>query len=335
MGSPETTRSIGLLATGGTIAVAPPTTGNQDHVGVAALTPPAPGLPERIEVVPRDVLGRSSRQLTADDLWTLATAVDEEIAAGRDGVVITHGTDTLEETAYALALLVEPRVPVVITGAMRSPHHSGPDGPANVRAALVAAADPSLAPYGPVVVFQDEVHVARLVTKMHSARVAAFASPAAGPVGFVAEDEVELLLGPAPGTDRLPRSNPPTARIALVHAATGVDGSAADALTSDPGTADGVVVAALGAGHVSPSLGAALVRLARAGTPVVITSRCPDGALLRETYSGAGSEVDLRRSGLHFASTLSAPKARLRLLFGLSAGIQLDELFPTRRPGRG
>lgn len=332
MGPPEATRSIGLLATGGTIAVAPPTSGNQMHVGVAALTPPAPDLPEWIDVAPRDVLGRSSRQLTADDLWTLATAVDEEIAAGRDGIVVTHGTDTLEETAYALGLLVEPRVPVVITGAMRSPHHSGPDGPANVRAALVAAADPSLAPYGPVVVFQDEVHVARLVTKMHSARVAAFASPAAGPVGFVAEDQVDLLLGPAPGTDRLPRSSPPTARVGLIQAATGVDGSAADALASD--SVDGVVVAALGAGHVSPSLGASLVRLAQAGTPVVVTSRCPDGALLCETYGGAGSEMDLRRSGLHFASTLSAPKARLRLLFGLSAGIPLDELFPTRKPAR-
>ncbi len=334
MASPEATRSIGLLATGGTIAAAPPSTGDQNHVGVAALTPHPHDRPEWIDVVPRDVLGRSSRQLTADDLWTLATAVEEEIAAGRDGVVITHGTDTLEETAYALALLVEPKVPVVITGAMRSPHHSGPDGPANVRAALVAAADPSLAPYGPVVVFQDEVHVARLVTKMHSTRVAAFASPAAGPVGFVAEDQLELLLGPAPGTDRLPRSSPPTARVGLIQAATGVDGSAADALASDSGSLDGVVVAALGAGHVSPSLGASLVRLAEAGTPVVVTSRCADGALLCETYAGAGSETDLRRSGLHFASTLSAPKARLRLLFGLSAGIPLNELLPTRRPVR-
>lgn len=317
-------RSIGLIATGGTISVAPPSADSQQHQGVGALTPPQDDRPEGIDVFPRDALSLSSRRMTPDDLWTLAGVVNEEIAAGRDGVVVTHGTDTLEETVYALGLLVDTRVPVVVTGAMRSPHLAGPDGPANVRAAIVAAADPKLAPYGPTVVFQDEVHVARLVTKMHSARVAAFGSPAAGPVGFVAEDRLELLLGPAPGTDLLPRSSPPTTRVGILHVATGIDGSVAGAIASD---VDALVVAALGAGHVSPSLGAALVRLAEAGKPVVITSRCPDGALLRNTYGGAGSETELRRAGLHFAGTLSAPKARLRALFGLSAGIPADELF--------
>lgn len=332
MASRRPTSSISLIATGGTISVEPPSVRSQDHAGVEALAPPEQHRPEWIDVVPRDALGLSSRQLTTDDLWALATTVADEIAAGRDGVVVTHGTDTLEETAYALALLVDTPVPVVLTGAMRSPHLSGPDGPANVRAALAAAADPRLARYGPTVVFQDEVHVARLVTKMHSTRVAAFGSPSAGPVGFVAEDRLELLLGPTPDSELLPSSRPPAARVGLIQAATGIDGSVADALSTAEGPVDGIVVAALGAGHVSPSLGASLARLAQAGTPVVVTSRCPDGAVLSETYGGAGSEMDLRRSGLHFAGTLSAPKARLRLLFGLSAGIPVDELFPTRRP---
>ncbi|GAA1210469.1 asparaginase [Prauserella alba] len=322
-------RSVALIAAGGTIAVTPPSGDVQEHRGVADLTPPPGDRPAGVEVVPRDALGLSSRRMTADDLWTLASAVDDEIAAGRDGVVVTHGTDTLEETAYTLSLLVDTTVPVAITGAMRSPHHSGPDGPANIRAALAAAADPALAPYGPVVVFQDEVHVAGLVTKTHSARVAAFGSPAAGPVGFVAEDRLELLLGPPPVTALLPRRAAPSVQVGLVYAATGIDGSAVETLSSD---SDAVVVGALGAGHVSPSLGAALVECAEAGKPVVITSRCPDGALLTNTYGGAGSEQELRRAGLHFAGTLSAPKARLRLLFGLSAGVPVGELFPTRRP---
>ncbi|MGP4017742.1 asparaginase [Saccharopolyspora sp. 5N708] len=323
-------RSISLIATGGTISVAPSPAGAQAHHGVRAL--PTEQLPTGIEVHPRDVFRRSSRQLTLDDLWTLAAAVTEEIAAGRDGVVLTHGTDTLEETAYALGLLVETRVPVVVTGAMRAPHLAGPDGPANLRAAVCAAANPALARYGPVVVFQDEVHVARLVTKTHSARVAAFSSPAAGPVGFVAEDELELLLGPPPGSDLLPDRSPPTCRIGMVHAATGVDGSAADTVSSD---VDGLVVAALGAGHVAPSLGEALIRIAGSGKAVVVASRCPDGALLAHTYGGAGSETELRRAGLLFAGMLSPVKARLRLAFGLSAGISADELFPTRRPPQG
>ncbi|MBK1787560.1 asparaginase [Prauserella cavernicola] len=325
-------RSIALIATGGTISVAPPTADAQRHDGAGALTPHADASPEGIDVVPRDALSSSSRRMTPGDLWTLATAVTEEIAHGRDGVVVTHGTDTLEETVYALGLLVDTRVPVVLTGAMRSPHLAGPDGPANVRAALVAAADPALARYGPTVVFQDEVHVARLVTKLHSTRVAAFGSPAAGPVGFVAEDRLELLLGPPPGTDLLARTGPPRTRVGLLHAATGIDGSAAGTIASD---VDALVVAALGAGHVSPSLGEALVRIADAGKPVVITSRCPDGALLSHTYGGAGSETELRRAGLHFAGMLSAPKARLRTLFGLSAGIPAGDLFPaSARPAR-
>ncbi|WP_020495721.1 asparaginase [Sciscionella marina] len=324
-----TRRSIGLIATGGTISVAPPSAEEQQHRGVEALTLARSDRPAGIEVFPRDALGLSSRRMTPGDLWTLAAAVGDEMSADRDGVVLTHGTDTLEETVYALGLLVETTAPVVVTGAMRSPHLAGPDGPANLHAALVAAADPRLASYGPVVVFQDEVHVAKLVTKMHSTRVAAFGSPAAGPVGFVAEDRLELLLGPPPGTDLLPRSGPPSARVGLVHAATGVDGSTVDSIASD---VDAVVVAALGAGHVSPALGTALVRLADSGKPVVVTSRCPDAALLRHTYDGAGSETDLRRAGLYFAGLLSAPKARLRLLFGLSAGIPARELFPDRRP---
>jgi L-asparaginase len=319
------TRSIGLIATGGTISVVPSTAGARGHSGADALAPGASALPDGIEVHAEDVLRRSSRAMSLDDLWTLADAVRAAIAAGRDGVVVTHGTDTLEETAYALSLLVQTTVPVVVTGAMRAPHLAGPDGPANVRAALVAAAQPDMAAYGPVVVFADEVHVARLVTKMHSTRVAAFASPAAGPVGSVVEDRLELLLGPPPVPDRLPRTAPPDRRVAIVAAATGVDGALVDAAAAD---LDGVVVAALGGGHVSPALGESLIRVAGSGRPVVVTSRCPDGALLARTYGGAGSEIELREAGLHFAAYLTPEKARLRLAFGLSAGIPGEELFP-------
>jgi L-asparaginase len=319
------TRSVSLVATGGTIAAIASESGAREHRGADALAPADGAMPAGIEVHPRDVLCRSSRAITLDDLWTLAQAVRAEIAAGRDGVVVTHGTDTLEETVYALSLLVETTVPVVVTGAMRAAHLTGPDGPANVRAALVAAAQPELAGYGPVVVFSDEVHVARLVTKMHGTRIAAFASPAAGPVGSVIEDELELLLGPPPTADRLPHTAAPDRRVAIVPTATDVDGT-----WLEPAAAqlDGVVVAALGGGHVSPALGDTLIRIAESGRPVVVTSRCPDGALLARTYGGAGSEIELRKAGLHFAGRLSAPKARLRLVFGLSAGIPADELFP-------
>lgn len=317
--------AISLLATGGTISVARSPSHEQGHDGARELEPPPGELPVGIDVYPRDVVRRSSRDVTLDDLWTLAQAVQNEIARGRDGVVVTHGTDTLEETAYALALLVETTVPVVVTGAMRAPHLAGPDGPANVRAALVAAASPNLAAYGPVVVFQDEVHVASLVTKTHSARVAAFTSPAAGPVGFVAEDHLVLLLGPPPTVDLLPHAEAPTKQVGLIPSATNIDGTAAEILAPH---FDGLVVAALGAGHVSGSLGGSLASIVGSGRPVVVASRCPDAALLTHTYTGSGSEMDLRRAGLLFANLLTPPKARLRLAFGLSAKTRAEELFP-------
>jgi L-asparaginase len=315
--------SVGLLGVGGTISVAPGERGAQPARGAEELLPPT-GVPAGIRVHPRDVLRLPSHTVTVDDLWLLVEEVRAEIAGGRDGVVITHGTDTLEETAYAMSLLVDTTVPVVLTGAMRAPHLAGPDGPANVAAALATAACPELAGYGPVVVFSDEIHVARLVTKMHSTRVDAFASPAAGPVGFVAEERVELLLGPPPRRDLLPSTAPPSRRVGLVWATTGIDGEQVAAYGAG---LDGLVVGALGAGHVSPALGEALVRFAESGRPVVVASRCPDGALLSHTYGGAGSEIELRRAGLLFANVLSPPKARLRLLFGLSAGLPADELF--------
>jgi L-asparaginase len=317
--------TVSLLGMGGTISTVPQAGGARAGRTAGDLVD---GLPVDARIRPRDVRTVSSRAVTPDDMWALAEAVREELASGVDGVVVSHGTDTIEETAYALALLVDTAAPVVLTGAMRGGHLPGADGPANLAAAVAAAADPRLAAYGPVVVFQDEIHVARLVTKAHSTRVAAFTSPAAGPVGFVAEGRVELLLGPPPVPDLLPSTAAPAARVELVWAATGAGDALVDAVA---GQADGLVVAGTGAGHLAPPFTAAVVRAVEAGTPVVLASRCVDGPQLRNTYGGVGSETYLFEAGLLPAGILSPVKARLRLLFGLSADAAPGELFPTRR----
>jgi L-asparaginase len=314
--------TVSLLGMGGTIATVPHPDGARAGRPAADLSD---ALPPGVQVRPRDVRTVSSRAVTPGDMWALAQAVREEIAGGADGVVVTHGTDTIEETAYALALLVDTRVPVVLTGAMRGGHLPGADGPANVAAAVAAAACPRMAAYGPVVVFQDEIHVARLVAKAHSTRVAAFGSPAAGPVGHVSEGRAHLLLGPPPVPDLLPETAPPRARVEALWAAAGTDGALVDALA---GTVDGLVVAGTGGGHLPPPFAEAAVRLAESGTPVVLASRCADGPQLRRTYGGTGSERHLLGAGLLPAGVLSPVKARLRLLFGLSAGIAAADLFP-------
>ncbi|MCG5215195.1 asparaginase [Streptosporangium soli] len=320
-----TRSTVSLLAMGGTIATARSAGGATPQRGAADLADMLGASP--VDIRASDVRTVSSRSVTPGDMWALAEAVRREIADGVDGVVITHGTDTLEETAYALALLVDTAVPVVVTGAMRAPHLPGADGQANLSAAVAAALHLPLARYGPVVVFQDEIHVARLVTKHHSTRVAAFTSPSAGPVGFVAENEVELLLGPPPAADLLSATAPPDRRVEIIMAVAGSDGRLVDAIAGDVAA---LVVAGVGAGHLPPALAEAVVRVARSNRPVVLASRCEDGPILRHTYSGPGSETHLLGEGLLASRTLSPAKARLRLIFGLSAGLPAEQLFRGR-----
>ena len=129
-----------------------------------------------------------SSSLAISDVFALAAAIRQQVAAGAAGVIVTQGTDTMEETAFLLDLLWDGDAPVVVTGAMRNPALAGPDGPANVLAAAYVAASPAARGRGCLVVFADEIHAARYVRKSHTTSVAAFTSPLAGPLGLVAED---------------------------------------------------------------------------------------------------------------------------------------------------
>ncbi|MGW6330917.1 asparaginase [Nocardia rhamnosiphila] len=321
-----TEQLLTVLGTGGTISTRPSAAGAVPRVTADELASSL-GV-ERIRS--RDVFTRSSREIGPGEAWILATAIQEEIDSGVTGVIVTHGTDTIEETAYALALLVEARVPVVLTGAMRAPHLPGADGPANLRAAASVAACPEVTRYGPVVVMHDEIHLAALVTKTHGVSVAAFTSPAAGPVGRIVENEPLLLLGPPNRTPLLARRAAPTQRVEVVHVSGGDDGLAVESAAQ---RCDGVVLAATGAGHVSGAVAAAAGRAVAAGVPVVFTSRCADGLTLADTYGGPGSETDLLRAGVIRSRFLGPAKARLRLLFGLSAGLDPHELFGSAEKG--
>jgi L-asparaginase len=314
---------ISLLATGGTISTKRSGAGAVPALDAEALAAATRQSGREVAISARNVLRMSSRGITPANMWDLATAVGEEIRGGSDGVVITHGTDTLEETAYALSLLVPTPVPVVLTGAMRVPGSPGEDGPANLAAAVAVAATPGFSAYGPVVVLQDEIHLARWVAKVHSTRVAAFGSPPAGPVGMVVEGRAVSFFGPPPSAC-LPRPAAPCKRVELLWSVAGSDGLVVDAIRD---RVDGLVVAGAGAGHVAPPLAEALVEASARGVAVVLASRCASAQVLRETYGGVGGELHLLASGLVSAGGLSAVKARLRLIFGLSAGLSPAELF--------
>lgn len=314
-----------LAALGGTISASPDDRGrNAPARSGADILRSVPAARDFVEVQVADVQRVPSRAVTPADMCALADSIRAGAAKGYDGIVVTHGTDTMEETAYALALQLDLDTPVVLTGAMRPGHEPGPDGPSNLMAALRVATTPKVASLGPVIVMHDEVHAARWATKMHTCRVAAFSSPAFGPVGYVVEGRVTLNSCSA-GRDYLGAPETLDRRVELVWVAAGSDGLLVEAAAA---AADGLVVAGAGGGHVPPEMAEALQEAVAGGLPVVLASRCVGGPVLEETYGGVGSETHLLEAGLLSAGALSPLKARLRLLTALALGMDPAEVFP-------
>lgn len=265
--------------------------------------------------------------LTLGDVIALADRIRAELRSGElDGVVVTQGTDTLEEVAFALDLLVGGPEPVVVTGAMRAAHLPGADGPANLIDAVSVAASTQFRGVGGLVVLGGEIHAARLVVKGHTQLPSAFASPSAGPVGWVAEGRPRLALRPAarPG---LELGEPlEAARVALLTVALGDDGTLVRAAAG--AGFDGMVIEALGGGHV-PAAALDAIDDALSAMPVVLSSRTQVGEVLRASYAFAGAEVDLLARGLLSSGWLGARKARMLLALLLS-----DRSAPKSAPER-
>jgi L-asparaginase len=318
------TRPVRLLAAGGTIAM----TGERAVPALDAgqLVAAIPQLGHVAGLEAENVLGLPGPQIGLPDALKLARRAAEVAAAGT-GVVITTGTDTLEELAVLCALLHDGSAPVVLTGANRPAGNPGADGPANLLDAVAVAGADGAAGLGTVVVFGGEVHDAMTVRKTDSTGPAAFASPVTGPLGRVIEGRLWLHARPA----RSPAGLSPETlshRVEIVTASLGDDGSL---LREVAQSADGVVVVAFGAGHLTPGMLEALVGAVAAG-PVLLTCRPERGSMLRATYGFEGAEPDLRASGAICVPFLSPVAARMTLLCAIGAGLNRDQMAAALAP---
>ena len=307
---------IALFALGGTIAMTGSGQGVRPELSAADLIAGVPGLEGIARLEPRSISALPSVDLGFGEIAALAQAVREAIIGGAEGVVITQGTDTLEESAFLLDLLLDVSQPVVVTGALRNPTLAGADGPANLLAAVRVAATPAAAGLGVVVVANDEIHAARYVRKTHISRPSSFASPTLGPLGWLVEDRVRIALRPERRQPALSLSAA-VPRVALLTIALGMDERDLAPLAA-PDLA-GAVIAGAGSGHVPSHMVDALEAIA-GRIPVVLASRVGAGEVYRKTYGYPGGEIDLQRRHLITSGQLDSLKARILLTALLASG---------------
>lgn len=321
-GDPSPARPVRVLAAGGTIAMR----GEQavpalDASGLVEQLPQVAGF--RLEA--ESVLSLPSTHLSLDDALGLARRAGQAAASG-EGVVLTTGTDTMEEVAMVCALTYAGEAPIVITGANRPGSAPGADGPANLLDAIILARAPAAAGLGVVVAFGGEVHAATTVRKIDSTGPVAFGSPTAGPLGRIVDGRVWLHANPRRpeplDVERLGH------RVSTVSTGLGDDGAL---LRHAGGISDGVVLVALGAGHLSPEVLSEL-REAAARIPVLITCRPDRSSMLFSTYGFPGAERDLRASGAVCVPFLSPAAARVALLCALGAGLDRDGMAAAFAP---
>ena len=271
---------------------------------------------EGIQVQALDFFNLPSPHIKPKHMLALYQKIKEE-ADNYDGVVITHGTDTLEETAYFLDTMEVPRMPIVLTGAMRSSNELGSDGVYNYLSALRAASDDKATDKGVLVVMNDEIHAAKYVTKTHTTNVSTFQTPTHGPLGLIMKQEILYFKTAEPRVrfdlDHIQGLVP------IISAYAGMTDELIDML--DLEQLDGLIIQAFGAGNIPKETAQKLESLLQKGIPVALVSRCFNG-IAEPVYAYQGGGVQLQKSGVFFVKELNAQKARLKLLIALNAGLK-------------
>ena len=281
-----------------------------------------PGLGQIAELATTDFALSPGPHITPARMLELSRVVASQLADERvNGVVVTHGTDTLEETAYLLDLVLASEKPVVFVGAMRNSSELSWDGPGNLRSAVRVAVDPGARGLGVLVVMGDQLIAASEATKTHTEAVDTFQSRDFGPLGIADKDRIivtsRLLKREQIKAEKLEE------RVDIIKLAAGADGRFIDfALESG---ARGIVIEGTGRGNVTVASLPAIDRAIKANIPVVITSRCPRGRVL-DTYAYEGAGRQLKRMGAILGGLLPSHKARIKLMLLLGAGCSVEQI---------
>lgn len=229
-----------------------------------------------------------------------------------DGIVITHGTDVLEDTAYFLNITIDTQKPIVLTAAMRSMDEVGSDGPRNLISACRVAASEEAIGNGVLVVTNDEIHYGEDVNKTYTSNVATFDSPGFGPLGLVDDDAVIFCRKPVERETY--KYNGFQDKVAIIKSRIGDDGLLAKHALEEY---DGIVVEGFGRGNIPPKLARVVKEYSRK-KPIILTTRCFKGRVL-DVYGYEGGGKDLKESGVILAHHLTAQKAAIKLMILLKS----------------
>ena len=281
-----------------------------------------PGVEKYAEIEAYTFSSMPSPHMTLETMLKLSKFTTELVEREDiDGVVITHGTDTLEETAYLLDLTVRTKKPVVVTGAMRSGSELGYDGPFNLATSICTAISDEAVGRGVLVCFNGELNSASEVTKANSMALNAFRTPNFGPIGIVDNDNV-IFYRDANYSEKYDVSEIKK-QVALIKCVVDMDSSYIDYLIEKG--CGGIVIEALGRGNVPPKMVDGIKKATELNIPVVVVSRCFEGRVF-ESYGYEGGGKQLKDLGVIFGDTLPGQKARIKLILAINSGMNIHEV---------
>lgn len=277
---------------------------------------------EHLDYIVEEPFLLPSPHITPVEMLVLKKLIEKKVSENDIfGVVITHGTDTLEETAYFLDLSLNVDIPVVVTGAMRSSNELGSDGLSNFISSIRVASSDSAFGKGVLVVLNDEIHTAMNVTKTHTSNLSTFQSPQYGPIGTVTKRAI--LFHHLPLLEKKFVVNHVNRNVALIKAHAGLDSTIFFALANM--NVDGIIIEALGQGNLPPQTIPGLEKLLSMNVPIVLVSRCFNG-IVEDVYDYLGGGHYLKKKGVIFSNGLNGQKARIKLLLALCNEIINDDL---------